>query len=174
MMKLFDRFMETCDRLDDEDRFWGRIVFYVTSFVWMYYLKAFIHELGHAVTAIALGGTVTDLWIKLEGGGGIYYFPPIDTMPYDCIVMNTLVLVSGGIAAMLFFVILSHKTKWFLIPAILSLLNGFLEALYMNDIRASLSSFIILASWWAICTLIHGVVRHSLKPIESERNWKDE
>ena len=164
-MKLYDRFMETCDRLDDEDAFWGKIIFYATSLLWIVYLKTFIHELGHAVVAIALGGIVTEFVMNLNGGGHVQYIPPIDILPFEYIVLNTLFLVSGGIAAMLLFIALSYKTKWFLIPATLSLLDGFLEALYMKELRSPLITLIILTSWWAIGMLMHGVIKRALEPI---------
>ena len=157
-MKLYDRFEEFCYRIDEE-KLWGRFFFYLTSVIWLIYLKTFIHELGHAVAAIALGGTVTGFEMKWSGGGSINWLPPVDTIHYDYIVLNTLVLVSGGIAAMLLFMALSHKTKWFLIPAVLALLNGFLEALHMNELRVPLTDIIGLAGMWAIITLIHGLAK---------------
>ena len=158
-MKLFERFGKFADRLVDE-RLCTKFFFYLSAIIWMIYLKTFIHELGHAVVAIALGCNVTEFVVRLEGGGSIYYYPPLNTTSYDYIALNTLVLVSGGLAVMMLFMVLSHKTKWFYIPAALGLLDGFLEALYMSELREPLSTLIILTSWWAI-----GIVIRSLAPI---------
>ena len=177
-MKLFERFGEFYDRIEDEG-LERKLLFYTTSFVWLIYLMSFIHELGHAVVAIALGCNVTEFVIRLEGGGSIKYYPPLNTMPYDYTVLNTLVSVSGGIAVMLFFMVLSHKTKWFYIPAALVLLDGFLEALYMGELRIPLGTLTILTSMWAIGMLIRSLPKPTLEPKEQglkisppKRNWR--
>ena len=171
-MKLFDRFQKFFDELYDgidDERAWGKFFFYLTSLIWMAYFKTFIHELGHAVVAIALGGTITEFVLRLDSGGHIKYIPPLDITPYDYAILNTLVLVSGGLAVMLLFMVLSHKTRWFLIPAVLGLLDGFLEALYMGRLREPLNTLIILTSMWAIFMVICSFVPHSLEPTELEQ-----
>jgi len=111
-----------------------KYILYATSVIWISYLVVFFHELGHAIAVIALGGTVKEFIVSWGLSGKVVWIlgnVPMEAWPQ----VKTLVGVSGGIGAALFFMVLTHKSKWFSIPALFSLVDGFGEAMYLADTR---------------------------------------
>lgn len=118
----------------EKNTYWTKYILYVTSCIWVLYLVIFFHELGHAVAIISLGGTVEEFVVLWDFSGYVrWIFENVPQSEAPRIV--TLVDVSGGIGAALFLMVLSHKSKWFMIPAGFCLLDGFAEALSMGDTR---------------------------------------
>lgn len=114
--------------------YWAKYIFYVTSFVWVLYLFVFSHELGHAITVVALGGTVREFVVSWDLTGYVVWTG--ENIPASSFSqVRVLVGVSGGIGAMLFFLALSYKSKWFVIPALFSLMGGFGEAMFQTETR---------------------------------------
>ena len=114
--------------------YWAKYILYVTSFVWILYLDVFFHELGHAIAVVALGGTVEEFVVAWDLSGYVKW-TCVSTSLTSYPIILTLVGVSGGIGAALFFMVLSHKSKWFVIPALFSLADGFGEALFQAETR---------------------------------------
>ena len=120
--------------MSEKYRYRIKYILYATSFIWVMYLVIFSHELGHAVAVISLGGTLHDFVVRWNITGYVLWtgenVPP-ETIPR----VITLVNVSGGIGAALFLIVLSLKSRWFMIPALFCLLDGFAEAMYLADTR---------------------------------------
>jgi hypothetical protein len=138
------------------------------------YLFVFFHELGHATAVISLGGTVKEFVVAWNMSGYVkwtYGDTPMASYPVMC----TLVNVSGGIGAMLFFLALTHKSKWFTLPAFLCLIDGFSEALYLADTRFASNAimeiavmFICLGLFWKFETSVQDA-----KKLSKKENTKD-
>jgi hypothetical protein len=121
-------------KYNEKTVYWAKYILYVTSFVWVLYLAVFFHELGHAVTVVSLGGTLEEFVVTWDFRGYVRWTQeniPMSEAPR----IVTLVSVSGGIGAALFFLVLSHKSKWFAVPALFCLVDGFGEAMYQADTR---------------------------------------
>jgi len=129
--------------------YWTKFILHATSLFWILYLAIFIHELGHAIAVIALGGTLHELVVTWDMCGRVlwtYENVPMDAIPR----VITLVAVSGGIGAALFFLALTHKSRWFAMPTLFALLDGFGEAMYLADTRY-VASFGVTLSTAIIC-----------------------
>ena len=129
-----------------------KYVLYLTSYLWVMYLLVFFHELGHAISLLSLGGTLHEFVVLWDFTGYVIWsFENVPAASLPEVIL--LVRASGGIGGALFFMVLSHKSKWFAIPALFSLMDGFAEALIMADTRfgANLS---MSASVLIVCLML--------------------
>ena len=131
--------------LDREEAvYWTKFVLYGTSPIWILYLHVFFHELGHAIAVLSLGGTVLEFGVEWDLSGHILWI--VGNAPSESAQqMITLVGVSGGIGGAMFFMALTRKSKWFVVPALLALQDGFAEALYLSDIRFNANAGITIS-----------------------------
>lgn len=159
--------------ISDKNIYRIKYVLYATSFIWVLYLYILFHEFGHAVTVLSLGGTLHDFIVTWDLRGRVLW--SWENIPQSIVPrVVTLVNVSGGIGAALFFMILAHKSKWFTIPAMFALLDGFGEAMYQADTRCVASYgvgipvvFICLWLFWQFETQHQNDERKQLKKLEA-------
>ena len=87
-----------------------------------------VHETGHALAAIALGGTIKEFVATPFNGGYVHsHFEPNPNFSYDFI--TAIVLISGGLAASLLFILIGFFKRPFLVCVPILMLQGFAEAL---------------------------------------------
>jgi len=146
--------------------YWAKFFLYVTSFVWVMYGAVFFHELGHAIAVLSLGGTLHEFVVAWDFSG--YVIWSVENVPSESLQQTiTLFCVSGGIGAALFFMVLSHKSKWFMIPALFALIDGFGEALYHADARYSATCGVTISTFFVCIWLLWQFdVRHRNKKVE--------
>lgn len=133
----------------EETVYWVKYILYATSFFWVLYLAIFSHELGHAITVLSLGGTLHELVVTWDMRG--YVLWSLENVPMESVPqVKTLVGVSGGIGAALFFMILTQKSKWFVVPALFALIDGFSEAMYLAGTRYNATCGVTISAL-AIC-----------------------
>lgn len=157
-------------RNNEKTVYWTKYILYVTAFFWVQYLAVFFHELGHAIAVVSLGGTLHELVVSWDFSGCVLW--SWENVPVDSFLqMRTLVNVSGGIGAALFFMVLSHKSKWFTIPALFCVIDGFGEALYLADTRFNASIgmttsvlFICMGLFWYFETGEQDMQRMKIPP----------
>jgi hypothetical protein len=84
------------------------------------YIGNFIHEMGHSVAVLVLGGRVLEFMVSVDGGRVLF----------DGVSMNNLWLVGimGGLAMSIYYGVLAEKINRFLyVPVICSLVYAFYE-----------------------------------------------
>ena len=86
-----------------------------------------IHEAGHVIATILLGGKVLDIHITFLNGG--YVISHFDVLLYSS---KTIVLLSGGLAVALLFLFLGFFNRIFLFIVPFQLMDGLAEALGMS------------------------------------------
>lgn len=133
---------------------WSRnfrnVVMYSALFPLIMFVGLFIHELGHAVVALILGGNVLEIGFRASGG----------FVRFSGVASGLLCVVglAGGVAWAVYYCFLASKiTKMLYITALFSLIYSIFEAFYIVDnapvlyanmttagIYVSYSTFIIL------------------------------
>jgi len=111
-------------------------VFAFIALILILFLVTAVHELGHCVTTLLLGGSVQEIKITLFDGGYIISQFPYEPNLYIVATQDFLVRFSGGLAVALFFLFLGFFKRPFLLIVPFQLLDGIIEATSTsNDMR---------------------------------------
>jgi Zn-dependent protease len=126
------------------DIFYTSIV--VAFILGSFFLIVLIHELGHVLAVLYFGGHIVEVVITPFDGGQVKSWCIFDNY-YDMGMADAVILLSGGLAVSMLFVLLGFFKRSFLLLAPIHLMDGFAELFQMSSLHTSLmqlNAFIIV------------------------------